>query len=289
MSQPAFEGMPQRLYSAAPSRLTAYLDCPRRYRFAYLDRPTPPKGPPWGHNSVGASVHNALARWWRLPRGRRTPEAGGALVDTSWLSDGFRDAAQLRQARARSRAQVERYLSDVDPGDEPVGVERTVSVRTPRAHLWGRADRIDARGSGAVIVDYKTGRSVPTVEDARDSLALAVYAAAAARLLRRRCTRVELHHLPSDSVVAWDHTQESLDDHLRRADAMAADLAQVDDRLADAQSRAEADELFPARVGSRCGWCDYRSVCRPGQAVPPQPPWAGVSETEATPGPDRGR
>ena len=255
MSQPTLDGMPEPLYPATPARLGTYLDCPRRYRMAYLDRPTPPKGPPWGHNSVGAAVHNALARWWDLPRDRRTPQAGGALLVSGWLTDGFRDGRQVVAARERARAQVERYLADVDPDDVPLGIERTVSVTTSSASLWGRVDRLDDRGEGVVVVDYKTGRSVLTVDHARSSLALAVYAAGAARTLRRPCTRVELHHLPTGDVLVWDHTEESLGEHLRRA-----------------------DERFPARVGERCGWCDFRVSCAPGQAVPARQPWAGVVE-----------
>ena len=145
---------------------------------AYLDRPAPRRGPPWGHNSVGASVHTALARWWELPRERRTPEAGGALLVRSWLTDGFRDRAQLVAARERARGQVERYLAGVDPDDEPIGVERTGGHGPRGLALWGRVDRLDDRpGEGVVVVDYKTGRSVLTVDDARSSLALAVYAA----------------------------------------------------------------------------------------------------------------
>ena len=274
--QPTLAGMPEPLYPATPARLGTYLDCPRRYRMAYLDRPTPPKGPPWGHNSVGAAVHNALARWWDLPRDRRTPQAGGALLASGWLSDGFRDGRQVVAARERARAQVERYLADVDPDDVPVGIERTVSVTTARASLWGRVDRIDDRGEGVVVVDYKTGRSVLTVDHARSSLALAVYAAGAARTLRRPCTRVELHHLPTGDVLVWDHTEESLGEHLRRADALAAELARLDAAVGAGLAPAEADEAFPARVGDRCGWCDFRVSCRPGQAVRARQPWAGV-------------
>jgi RecB family exonuclease len=276
VSQPTLDEMPEPLYSATPARLTNYLDCPRRYRHTYLDRPTPPRGLPWAHNSVGSSVHTALARWWDLPRERRTPKAGGALLVDAWLTDGFRDRRQLLEARERSRGHVERYLTGVDPDNEPVAVERTVSVRTPRASLWGRADRIDARGGGVVVVDYKTGRSVLTVDDARESVALAVYAAGAARTLHRDCTRVELHHLPTGAVVAWDHTEESLADQLRRADAVVAELADLDAGFRAGLSRQEADEMFPARVGSRCGWCDFRSVCGPGQSVPRRQPWDGV-------------
>ncbi|MEO5711427.1 MAG: PD-(D/E)XK nuclease family protein [Nocardioidaceae bacterium] len=276
MSQLFLDGMPERLYPASPARLSTYDDCPRRYRLGYLDRPTPARGASWAQTSVGAAVHNALAKWWDLPRGRRTPQAGGALLVSGWPVDGFRDERQRSLARERSREQVERYLADVDPDDRPIGIERTVAVATPRASLWGRVDRIDQRGEGIVVVDYKTGRSVLTVDDARASLALAVYAAGAARTLHRACTRVELHHLPTGDVVVWDHTEESLAAHLDRADGLAARLRDLDERFRAGLSAPAADEAFPARVGSRCGWCDVRSGCGPGQAVPRRQPWDGV-------------
>jgi putative RecB family exonuclease len=80
-TQLGFEGMPRRLLQAAPSRLVTYLDCPRRYRLTYLDRPAPPKGPPWAHNSLGAAVHTALANWWKLPVGQRTIDRAGETPD----------------------------------------------------------------------------------------------------------------------------------------------------------------------------------------------------------------
>src|SRR5215218_2298134 len=92
--QLGLEGMPTRLFSCTPSRLNSWLDCPRRYRMTYLDRPAPQKGPPWAHNTVGATVHLALARWWGLPRARRTPSVGRALVDRAWTGDGFRTPEQ---------------------------------------------------------------------------------------------------------------------------------------------------------------------------------------------------
>ncbi len=277
-TQLGFEGMPRRLLQAAPSRLACYLDCPRRYRLTYLDRPPPAKGPPWAHNSFGAAVHTALANWWKAPRERRTVPEISTLLDSAWLVDGYRDSTQREAARTRAHEMLERYVAKLDPDDEPVGVERTVALKTDHAALFGRVDRIDDRpGEGLVIVDYKTGRQILTLDDARASLALAIYAAGAERTLRRRCRRVELHHLPTGDVLAWDHTDEALARHLRRADSMAAEISVLDERFRAGVDADEADRMYPAVVGPLCGWCDFNRSCPVGSAaVAPRDSWAGV-------------
>ncbi len=275
MEQLPLEGMPRRLFSCTPSRLNSWLDCRRRYRFTYLDRPAPQKGPPWAHNSVGASVHNALAAWWREPYERRTPLSAAILVSNGWITEGFRDAEQSLKWRDRAREMVSGYTATLDPSDEPVGVERTVATRTSVMALSGRIDRLDRRGDELVVVDYKTGRRPLTSDDARGSLALAVYAVAASRVLRRPCHRVELHHLPTGEVVEWEHTDESLARHLSRADQIAAEAQEAD----EAYRAGEAtDETFAPSPGVLCSWCDFRKHCPEGQAAAPdKEPWDGLA------------
>jgi putative RecB family exonuclease len=383
--QLGFDNMPRRLVRATPTRLTGWLDCPRRYRFTYLERPTPQKGPPWAHNSMGAAVHTALAQWWRLPVSRRTPEAAGALLVNGWLTDGFRDREQSERWRELAREMVEDYAAGLDPSDEPIGVERTVALRTPVLALSGRADRIDERlpathdddadddadawprsrsaaaavassatpaaadspahnpamrgapgqaatgsasatpgtdtaatgsasatpsadtaGTGSasatpattapagagepppvelVIVDYKTGRHVPTTDDARGSLALAVYAAAAQATLRKPCRRVELHHLPSRTVVSWQHTTQSLTRHLDRANAIGEEVAEAEAAYPNLRGD-EVDSVFPPRPGPQCRWCDFAAHCPQGrEAYPSRRSWEALATDE--PGPVR--
>jgi RecB family exonuclease len=289
VEQLSLEGMPRRLYACTPTRLSTWLDCPRRYRMTYLDRPAPAKGPPWAHNSLGASVHNTLAGWWRLPRRERTVPAAGDLLERGWLSEGFADPGQSEVHRHRCRQQVQNYVATLDPAVEPTGVERTVGTRTDLIAVSGRIDRLDDRrpaGSGGngqppgelVVVDYKTGRHEPTVDDARSSLALALYALAAGRVLRRTCRRVELHHVPTGSVAAWEHTTESLERQVHRAESIAAECADADERYhVAAVGGAPADEPFPPRPGFGCGWCDYRARCPEGSAASPhRRPWDGL-------------
>ena len=283
MEQLGFEGMPRRLYPCTPTRLSTWLDCPRRYRMTYLDRPPPPKGPPWAHNSLGASIHNALAGWWRLPLAERTVAAAGRLADRGWIDEGFADQTQSARYRERAIAMVELYVTGLDPADEPVGVERTVATRTDVIVFSGRIDRLDARpaeqtaGTELVVVDYKTGRHLLTVDDARSSMALALYALAASRVLRRPCHRVELHHLPSGQVLAWSHSEASLARHLRRAEDIAQECAAADERLRDGLPAERYDEVFAPRPSASCGWCDYLRHCPEGAAAAvTRRPWDGL-------------
>lgn len=271
---------PEPLFRCTPTMLAGF-DCPRRYRFSYVDRPTPPKGPPWAHNTVGSAVHLALARWWSLKPQNRTPAAAIQLVLSAWTDLGFRDSAQSGRYKEVAAGWVEQYVTDrFDPADDPLGVERTVSAPVGRLVVQGRIDRIDERrDTGEIrIVDYKTGRGGVSADEARGSQALALYVLGARRTLRRPCTRVELHHLPTGEVATFDHTEESLQRHLNRAEATADDIRVATDTLA---SGADPDEVFPPNPRPSCSWCDYRQHCPEGQQASTKiEPWAGLADLQ---------
>ena len=279
MNQSVLQGMPARLWRCTPTKLTTWLDCPRRFRFAYLEKR--PKARVWAHISMGNSVHNALRDWWSQPFEGRTAATAIDLVTHGWIEQGFRDEDQSTSWRRRAAEMTAEYVKTLDPGVEPVGVERTVSTTTEHLALTGRVDRIDAvlddEGQRSlVIVDYKTGRRSPTEDDVRGSLALAVYAVCATRTLRAPCTQVELHHLPTSTVVGWSHTRETLARHLDRAEEIAAEAEAAETLWRGGDDRPE---LTPARPGPLCAWCDHRSVCPQGQAVSVDlEPWAGLRD-----------
>jgi RecB family exonuclease len=276
--QLGFDGMPNRLYPATPTRLLTWLDCPRRYRMTYLDRPQPPKGPPWAHTSLGTAVHLALSDWWALEPRERTPAAAARAVTARWRPEGFRDDAQSTAWKVRAAQETADYAATQDPSSEPVGIERTVAARTARLALSGRIDRLDDRDGELVVVDYKTSRRPLGEDAARTSLALAVYAVGAGTVFRRPCSAVELHHVPTGEVQRHDFTPEALQRKVGEAESIASDLVR-----ADAVYREEGPDgdrsgaTFAPRTGPLCGWCDFRSVCPEGrEAAPARRPWSAL-------------
>lgn len=264
---------PRRLFTCTPSKLVAFEDCPRRYRFTYVDRPAPRKGPPWAHNSLGVSVHAALRAWYGLPADRRPQSSLERILRAGWLTEGYRDDTQETAAFRMALGWCERYVEGLDPAAEPVGIERVVAAKTSTMAFSGRVDRIDHRPEGLVIVDYKTGSGRLTADDARGSRAMALYAFAAERVFRQPCRQVELHHLPTGAVAVHEHSEESLARHVRRSEETAADAVEAEASVAGG---GDPDQAFPAVVGPRCSWCDYRRVCAAGASSPPREPWAAV-------------
>jgi putative RecB family exonuclease len=270
--QLGLEGIPSKLVRVTPARLATWAQCPRKYRMTYLDRPTPARAGAWANATLGAVVHNALRAYFELRADRRTPERAAELVREYWKADGFASPEQAGDYRRRAQEWVGSYVEQLAPDAAPVAVERWVSAPMGSIIAEGRVDRIDDRHGELVIVDYKTGRHGLRVDDARQSLALGLYALAVRKNLRRPCRRVELHHLPTGTVAGWDHSPESLAELQERAEQLAGELQAATDA---SDVGADMAALFPVRTGRHCSWCDFRAHCPAGkQAAPNLPPWA---------------
>ena len=114
----------------------------------------------------------------------------------------------------------------------------------------------------------------PTDDEARTSLPLALYAASVWKMFRRRCVRVELHHLPTGTVAAHAHTGESLKRKIDEAESIARDAQRAEEDYAEF---GVDSGRFPARVSPLCQWCDFRAHCPAGQAAGPEKSgWAAL-------------
>jgi hypothetical protein len=152
----------RRRVAVSPTKLDVWQQCAYRFRLQYVDKA--PAAGAWAHLSMGNAIHAALRDWF--DDDHRTSETAERLVRTRWSDLGFRDAEHSANWREVAAGMAGRYVAE-HAGDAPVSRERTLGTLTENVTVSGRIDRIDERDGEFVIVDYKTGSSIPTTADAK--------------------------------------------------------------------------------------------------------------------------
>jgi putative RecB family exonuclease len=242
------------LFELNPSKLQCYLDCPRQYRFRYLDKR--PERRAFAPTSLGLSVHKALRAFYGLAREERTLPNLLRALRRAWDPTGYRSPKDAEDAFARAEDMLCRYYGGTDPQNVRV-VAMESKFRHARSSdgilVTGRVDRIDLDDGDYVIVDYKTGRFGEDDDVLNDSLPLSLYAIAVSAALGRDVSRIAVEHL-SSGRRAETH---------RDVDRLRGDWKQLVD-LADEMKPGGGD--FPPRPSSLCRWCDYITACPEGRA-----------------------
>jgi RecB family exonuclease len=262
------------LFEVNPSKLQCYLDCPRQYRFRYVDHR--PERRSFAFTSVGRSVHKALRDFYALEPARRTLDVLLRLLRRAWDASGFRTQEEAEDRFSRAEAMLRRYFDDTDHARvRPLALESKFSVRdvNTRILVTGRVDRLDASDTGYVIVDYKTGSYRQDPRSVDESLPLSLYAMAVSGQFRQENASIVLHHLASGA--RWETQRDR------------ARLAGDWKTLIDIVDEMRGQATFPARPGPLCRFCDYLAVCPEGRTevgdrtevaarrAPPRRPSAG--------------
>ena len=168
----------------SPSSASAFEQCPRRWRYKYVEREPEPSGPA---ALVGSFAHLVLEFLCGLPAKHRTQEQAKALARELWPDfEHDPDYAALDLDDAASRAfRWEAWLAILglwdleDPAAvEVVSTEQKVNATLGDVPFVGVIDRVDRRPEGLVVSDYKSG-TLPRVRWRGDKLKqVMLYAAA---------------------------------------------------------------------------------------------------------------
>jgi RecB family exonuclease len=231
------------------SRIEAYRNCPRKFRYSYVDKLPGRPGP---HLSFGTSIHAALEAFYdrKLPGCPSEEELLGFLYD-AWDSTGFQHLSRDDQLEFYRHAQqvLRRYHRRVAEGyrlpaateawfELPIGYEATVV---------GSIDRVDVDDDGRFhVVDYKTNRKVKDRGRVAGSLQLSLYALACRHLFGVLPATVSL-----DFVVAGVEVVVPLED---------LDLEGARQAVLDTAAAVRAGSYAPT-PNPLCDWCDFRAIC----------------------------
>ncbi len=230
------------------SRMDAYRNCPRKFRYAYIDR-IPGVGSP--ALSLGSSIHDALEHFYdrKLPTPPSEEELLGFLFD-AWDSSGFEQLDREEQVQFYRHAQdvLRRYhRRAVADYRLPVATEVWFELAFDDAVVVGAIDRIDRDEDGSLhVIDYKTNRRAQPRARVAGSLQLAIYALACEDLYGDLPASVAL-----DFVVAGVVVRVGLDE---------IDLDAAREAVATTAAGVRAGQFDPT-PNRLCDWCDYRSLC----------------------------
>ncbi|MCX5210926.1 ATP-dependent helicase [Kitasatospora sp. NBC_00240] len=203
----------------------------------------------------------------------RTPADLAVLMerlDTVWDALAFDAPWKSHQEKHEARAALERFLNwhVLERGRSTVATEHgfdvTLDVGGIAVQIRGSMDRVEKDAAGrAYVVDFKTGKQIPTEKSLPEHKQLAVYQLAV--------RAGALNELPGfETGVPMPGGAELV--HLRAADKALPDGPKVQQQappdgepwienlLADAAGRVLAERFVPA-TGTGCDRCSFRRSC----------------------------
>jgi putative RecB family exonuclease len=243
----------------SPSSAGLFDQCPRRWRFKYIERQPEPSGQA---ALVGTFAHRVLELTCRLPAPHRTLDQARAVAKQIWpetAADPDYQALGLDDDGARAfRWQGWLAVTGLWTLEDPARVEVVATEQKVTADLGGVPfvgviDRVDRHADQLVVSDYKSG-SLPGVRFRSGRLQqVMLYAAALAAAGRGEPHRARLLYL-GQRILEVAVTG-------RRVETATGQLATTWAGI----SAACATEHFEAKPGVLCGWCPFVDQCPEGR------------------------
>ena len=264
-ASPVSDGSTPPLIPMPPPRLSpsgagTFTQCPRRWKFRYIDRLA---DPPSADALAGSFAHRVLELLLQREPSERTIEEARAIARTEWPETEAmgdyqalgHDEEQSRQFRWKAWTAIEGLWHLEDPTKVEVrATEQDVEAELAGVPFRGIVDRIDEEGDGMIVTDYKSGKA-PSHRFRRSRLdQVLLYAAAVEASTGEMPVRARLLYL-GQRTIGMDVNRKEIETVTQK---LAGTWAEI--------HTACADDEFEPRTGPLCGWCPYVSMCPQGTA-----------------------
>lgn len=176
-------------------------------------------------------------------------EKSWSLIDSSdgWVSTtSLRRAIAMLQRFARYHAATTR---------EVAGAELSFAIKVGRAEIRGSVDRIEVDSEGSYyVIDFKTGKNLISLNNAKENLQLACYQLAVAldgfagKLSSTKSVGAELVYLAKDSVKITTRQQFVIDEL-----AVKTKIEEIAEGMGAAS--------FTAKINKMCENCAVKAAC----------------------------
>ncbi|MCU1675542.1 MAG: helicase UvrD, partial [Frankiales bacterium] len=238
------------------SSVSSYATCPLAW---FLDHEAQARAASTTSQGFGLVLH-ALARLVATGALPAEPAALSAKLDEVWPRLGFDATWQSVRERAEAEAAVRRFLNWYAANSGSwVASEAEFSIEHDGVLLRGSVDWVGRDGDGnAVVVDFKTGKSVPSAADLAQHPQLGIY-----QIAVREGGLAEQFGGPVSlggaELVQLRQGLKGEQAKVQRQDPLEG-ASWADDLLTATRDGVLA-ERFPARVHSGCDRCPFRQSC----------------------------
>jgi len=247
------ERPPLKLRYITYSNLQMFDICPMHYKAKVIfNIPTPPAAV----QSFGISVHNTLYRFYKQIWEGEKPSLKKLkdLYKKEWVSKGYDSKKYEEERFSQGKNLLDKfYKANCNPFVRPLRLEEPFSfILKNGVKVFGKIDRIDPKGKGIEIIDYKTGEENPKAQKAHE-LQLAMYALAATRIKDEVLNRdpkditLTLYFLEGDTKKSMTFTK--------------GDLDTLENRLIEKIEEIEKSE-FKCSGNILCKNCEYKMLCQ---------------------------
>lgn len=230
------------------SALDTFRTCPLKYKFAYIDKLPVTQS---GVMQFGTLMHKVMEELYAHQMLPITKEELMHVFSARWRPQLYQDEYQAQSDFSSGVAIIEREWEKKQAEIEPVTIAREKYFLLPIAEgfdISGRIDRIDKIGPDSLeIIDYKTGRSVPSENEVRNNLQLSIYYFALLQLWpSTKQVTLSLYYLRPDMKVSFV--------------ADPALLEKARETLRDLVEQIRTTN-YAATPGKHCDYCDFRAHC----------------------------
>lgn len=244
------------------SSISTFKQCPKRWKFRYIDNLEDPPGYP---AVMGSFVHLVLEEFFKLDLFERDIENAKLLSRKIWdeysCTENFinvvdQDEASLKEFRQKAWQSIRGIWEFEDP--KKVNVIATeapfkIVFEELDVAVTGYIDRIEAKNGKYEVGDYKTGKA-PRKQYQQDKLLqLRIYGLAVNESTGEMPAKGKLLYLGSQ-IVGENYSQLKF----RQVERVVTETA-----VKIRESKEEND--FKAQVGPLCSWCSYIEHCEEGK------------------------
>lgn len=251
------------------SALETFKQCPLKYKYSQIDKIREPKRI---ESVFGTIVHSSLKYMFeRAPLyptedevinffTQKWREKSPAVV---WPDESRREREEKMYFEEGVKIIKNFYKKNQPWNFNAVELEGSFSVKITDEKegvvhmLTGKIDRIDKdpNSDAYEIIDYKTGKKMPSEESLASNLQLGIYGLAlASRWPENKMTiKTSLYFLKHNEKISIESTRES------REKAREEVLRTI--REIEKSEKEPSGDGFPPIVSPLCDWCGYRKIC----------------------------